>query len=110
MTYEDFDDDACKGDPDYETASFKEELDLLTPFYTHYRPAISIVRYNLDNAKFFSFTSDKEGFWNRKLDYIFTNGEFKEGSGVVHQSGDIGGYKTMPLSDHAPLSVKYILN
>ncbi len=108
VKYEEFNDDACKGDPDYEAASFKEELDLMLPFYM-YEPAVSLERYAGDNSAFYSFTSDKNGFWNRKLDYLFTNGDFVDDAGLVHQSTDLGGAETMPLSDHAPLSAMYIL-
>jgi endonuclease/exonuclease/phosphatase family metal-dependent hydrolase len=46
-----------------------------------------------------------DGFWNRKLDYLFTNGRFRVDSAVTHQDTASGGLATMPLSDHAPISV-----
>ena len=59
-----------------------------------------------NNAAYFSHTTDQDGFWNRKLDYIFSNGQIVPGSGLVHQDEAHGGMATMPLSDHAPVSVE----
>jgi endonuclease/exonuclease/phosphatase family metal-dependent hydrolase len=64
--------------------------------------------YDADNSLYYSFTSDKNGFWNRKLDYIFSNGNFVANSGMVHQDETTGGMKTMPLSDHAPITVLFV--
>jgi len=109
VVYENFDDDACKDDPDFAAQSFKDELDYMTIFIDNYEPAITQARYDADNSLYFSFTSDQNGFWNRKLDYMFTNGDFVDGSGLVNQDFSTGGKETMPLSDHAPVTVKYIL-
>ena len=107
--YENFDDSACANDPDFAAQSFKDQLDYMKIFSDCYEQAISQDRYDYDNSKFYSFTSDKNGFWNRKLDYIFTNGDFVDSTGMVHQDVSTGGMETMPLSDHAPLSVEFIL-
>ena len=109
VVYEDFDDDACKDDPDFAAQSFKDELDYMKMFIDNYTPAISQARYDADNSLYYSFTSDKNGFWNRKLDYIFTNGIFVDNSGMVHQDESTGGMATMPLSDHAPVSVTFVI-
>ncbi len=106
--YENFEDSACADDPDFAAQSFKDELDYMNIFDC-YEPAITQDRYNNDNALFYSFTSNKNDFWNRKLDYIFTNGDFVDSTGMVHQDISTGGMETMPLSDHAPLSVSFIL-
>ncbi len=107
--YENFDDDACKDDPDFAAQSFKDQLDYMKMFIDSYEPAITQANYDNDNSLYYSFTSDKKGFWNRKLDYIFTNGDFVDNSGVVIQDINTGGMETMPFSDHAPITVKYIL-
>ncbi len=109
IVYEKFDDGACDDDPDFATHSAKDELDYMKIFIDDFEPAISQSDYDADNTKYFSFTSDKNGFWNRKLDYIFTNGDFVDHSGLVHQDISSGGAETMPLSAHAPVTVKYIL-
>ena len=107
-----FNDDACVEGSGYETLPcnvLEEELENMK-IYDAYEAAIPQAKYLLNQAKYGSFTSDKDGFWNRKLDYIFTNGSFVENSGLVHQDFSTGGFETMPLSDHAPVSVIYKLN
>lgn len=91
----DFPDDVCPKDSDFSTNDFSAEGDIMLPFY-EYNPLIALDVYGADNAPYFSFTADKNGFWNRKLDYMFTNAVLNDGK--VHQEG------TMSLSDHAPLS------
>jgi len=98
--------------PSYYEYGFEGQLDYMKMFYDDYKAAISPVRYGTTLAtqkNFFSFTANKDGFWNRKLDFIFTNDKFMGNSGKVHQNGNDDGLPTMPLSDHAPLSVKYSL-
>jgi len=112
VKYEHFDDAACDSTSDYYEHGFAGQLDYMQMFYDSYTPAISLARYGTSissQKNFFSFTSDKDGFWNRKLDFIFTNSTFSGNSGHVHQKGENDGIPTMPLSDHAPLSVKFIL-
>lgn len=98
-----FDDSAC--DEQFEADDYSEEQDWLLPLYLDYSPAISREQYAADNARFFTHTTLKGGFWNRKLDYLFTNGTFEQGSALTHQSEATGGLATMQRSDHAPLSV-----
>ncbi len=112
VVYEHFDDAACDSTSDYYETGFAGQLEDMQMFYDSYTPAISQEKYGTTlntQEKFFSFTSDKDRFWNRKLDYIFTNGTFSGNSGHVHQTGNDDGIPTMPLSDHAPLSVKFSL-
>lgn len=95
----DFPDMTCD---DYEATDYADKLDVLMPLYESYEPAISLSDYRADNEPYFTFTSDPEGFWNRKLDYLFTNLRFRSDSGRVLQ-GPKTGIETMPLSDHAPI-------
>ncbi len=103
----DFPDSACT--EDYVADDYRAETDVLIPLYDRYAPEIPLADYHADNARYFSHTTDKSGFWNRKLDYIFTNASVVEGSGLVHQDETRGGTDTMPLSDHAPVSVELVL-
>ena len=89
-----FDDSACEGEFDGDVYTGEEEY--MSPFYSIMNPAISLEEYKKDNTPYYSFTSLSSGFWNRKLDYIFTSLQIKDGK--VIQNG------TMPLSDHAPVS------
>ncbi|RUT73522.1 endonuclease/exonuclease/phosphatase family protein [Ancylomarina longa] len=94
-----FDDSACT-DEDFEADNYSTETEWMMPFYKSYRAAIPLEDYRKDNASYFTHTTDKNGFWNRKLDYIFTNGAFIEKSGKVLQ-------QWMPVSDHAPTIVDF---
>lgn len=100
----DWPDMKCEGE--YSGDDYSENLETLLPVYGTYQAAIPLEDYRADNSPYFTFTSDPEGFWNRKLDYLFSNGAIVEGSGLVHQSEERGGVETMPLSDHAPVSVE----
>ncbi len=100
----DFPDSACT--EEYVADDYRAESDWLDALYTRYEPEIPLADYHADNARYFSHTTDKSGFWNRKLDYIFTNAHVVEGSGLVHQDEASGGMDTMSLSDHAPVSVE----
>ena len=89
-----FDDSACEGQFNGDDYSGEEEY--MRPYYSLLYPAIPLETYKANNAPFYSYTSLSSGFWNRKIDYIFTNLAIKDGK--VIQDG------TMALSDHAPLS------
>lgn len=99
----DFPDSVCT-DEDFIADDFSEEQAWLDPLYADFSSAIPSADYQADNSAYFSHTVDGRGFWNRTLDYLFTNKTWDEGSGLVHQSVERGGMDTMPLSDHAPLS------
>jgi endonuclease/exonuclease/phosphatase family metal-dependent hydrolase len=100
-----FPDSVCT-DEDFVADDYGGETTWLDALYQSYVPEISLLDYQSDNASYFSHTTDKGGFWNRKLDYVFTNGTVVAGSGIVHQDETHGGTSTMPLSDHAPVTVK----
>ena len=99
----DFPDSVCV-DEDFIADDFTKEAAWLDELYADFSPAISTADYQADNEAYFSHTVDGAGFWNRTLDYLFTDGEWEPGSGLVHQNEARGGMETMPLSDHAPLS------
>jgi endonuclease/exonuclease/phosphatase family metal-dependent hydrolase len=100
-----FPDSVCD-DEEFVADDYRPEADWLTPLYEQYTPEVPLAEYQADNASFFSHTVDKDGFWNRKLDYVFTNAAVVPGSGLVHQDEQHGGWPTMPLSDHAPVTVE----
>ncbi len=103
-----FEDAVCELE-EFMADDYRQEEDWLQEFYDDYEPAIPLVDYQADNEPYFSHSVHDSVFWNRKLDYIFTNGQFVEGSGLTHQDESSGGVETMALSDHAPLSVRLIL-
>ena len=100
-----FPDSVCE-DEEFIADDYREEADWLTELYDDYTPDVPLDVYQADNASYFSHTVDGRGFWNRKLDYIFTNASVVPGSGMVHQDEAHGGIETMPLSDHAPVTVE----
>lgn len=105
----DFPDDVCTA-KEFSGSDYSEETDYLTSFY-RFHAAIPLSHYQEDNTPYFSHTTqgpDRGGFWNRKIDYLFTNGHFAVGSGLTHQDENSGEMNTMNLSDHAPLSVKFV--
>ncbi|HEX6274252.1 MAG TPA: endonuclease/exonuclease/phosphatase family protein [Polyangiaceae bacterium] len=104
----DFPDSVCTNE-DFVADDYRAEATWLESLYARYESEIPLAVYQADNASYFSHTTDKNGFWNRKLDYFFTNAAVVPGSGLVHQDEAHGGTATMPLSDHAPLSVEIAL-
>jgi len=101
----DFPDSVCTNE-DFIADDYREEATWLESLYANYEPEIPLSVYQADNASYFSHTTDRHGFWNRKLDYFFTNTRVVPGSGLVHQDEAHGGTATMPLSDHAPVTVE----
>lgn len=100
----DFVDSVCVSE-DYQADNYEAERELLTPFYARYTPAIPLADYQADNVPYHTHSTRGDVFWNRKLDYLFTNGEIVPDSGLTHQDAASGGMDTMPLSDHAPVMV-----
>ena len=101
----DFPDSVCE-DEEFVADDYAEQLKWLDELYADFAPAITLDAYNADNGIHYTHTVDGGGFWNRKLDYLFTNGSWLADSGRTLQSAAQGGYETMPLSDHAPVLVE----
>jgi len=99
----DFPDAVCT-DEDFIADDYRAEAEWLAGLYGSYAPAVALEDYQADNAAHFTHTVDGRGFWNRKLDYLFTSGQWQPDSALTHQDQARGGMETMPLSDHAPLS------
>jgi endonuclease/exonuclease/phosphatase family metal-dependent hydrolase len=100
-----FDDSVCE-DEDFQADDYRGEESLLSGLYQKYSSAIPLDEYQANNAAHFTHTTDGKGFWNRKLDYVFTNAVVVPGSGTTHQDASTLGIDTMPLSDHAPVTVE----
>ena len=96
----DFDDSICE-DEEFIADDYRPEVGWLDSLYEQYAPFVSLDDYRANNAAFFTHTIDGNGYWNRQLDYLFTNGRWQNGE--VLQQG------TMPLSDHAPLRAELVL-
>lgn len=99
-----FPDSKC--DEEYDADDYSEETDWLVPLYDDYKSAIPLLEYQANQAEHFTHTTDKNGFWARKLDYLFTNGNFVLNSGKTHQDINSGGLEMMSRSDHAAIVVE----
>ena len=98
-----FADFVCE-EEDFQADDFTREATWLEPLYQDYTAAITLERYQANEASHFTHSVDPGVFWNRKLDYLFTNASFVSGTTTTHQDRGSGGVETMPLSDHAPVS------
>ncbi|MBL7135956.1 MAG: endonuclease/exonuclease/phosphatase family protein [Candidatus Marinimicrobia bacterium] len=105
------DEDRCSGDDQEECrdgSDFTNEQDWLDDLYASYQPAVPINNYLADNSLYFTYGVVNTTVvtpinpWNRKLDYLFTNGDWVAGSDSTHQS-------TFELSDHVPVSAKIVV-
>jgi endonuclease/exonuclease/phosphatase family metal-dependent hydrolase len=101
--------DVCDGDYEnnkmYQGSYFlhldNEEV-LLNPLYQKYHAAIDSTELMLNESQHFTHSTSGETFWDRKLDYLFTNMQVEDQTGITHQD-------VMQLSDHAPVSMTVIL-
>lgn len=103
------DEDKCPGesfhglndDPKHKEGSyFAPQITWLQDLYDSYQSAVPLDEYLRNQEHYFTSTPDWNGFWNRKIDYLFTNYQWVPGTDVTHQ--DI-----LDLSDHIPVSVKW---
>ncbi len=99
----DFSDSVCQ-DEAFIADDYREEKHWLEALYASYSSAVPLDEYQFNNETHFTHTTDGQGFWNRKLDYIFTSVPVVSGSWKTHQGSEA--WPTMPLSDHAPVSVE----
>jgi endonuclease/exonuclease/phosphatase family metal-dependent hydrolase len=94
---------------EFEADDYSGETDWMMPYYEQFMPAVPLKEYMAHNERYYTHTVDGRSFWNRKVDYIFTNRAFVPGSDMTFQSVENGGIDTMPLSDHCALMVEYLL-
>jgi endonuclease/exonuclease/phosphatase family metal-dependent hydrolase len=97
-----FDDSICE-DEEFQGDDYSEEVNWLDEFYTDYPVAVTLDEYGIteeEQTAYYSHTvqgPDNDGFWSRKLDYLFTNSIWVGDSSSTDQ-------ETMHLSDHAPVT------
>ncbi len=102
--------DACPGESFHhagdepfhkEGSDYTNEAGWLSGLYTRFHPAVPLARYQANQRNYFTHTTNHpDGFWNRKLDYLFSNRPFVTGSDSTHQ-------EATACSDHAPVSVQW---
>ncbi len=103
------DEDKCPGESFHgphdkplhkEGSNYTPEMTWLQGLYDTYQCSVPLADYLRDQRRYFTHTTNPNSFWDRKLDYLFTNTRWVPGSDVTHQ--DI-----LDLSDHAPVSAKW---
>lgn len=103
--------DACPGesfhqpgdDPQHKDGSnYTPENTWLQPLYDTYHCAVPLERYQQNQEAYFTHTTRPGHFWDRTLDYLFTNYRWEKDSDVTHQY-------LLTYSDHAPVSARFVL-
>ena len=90
-------------DPQHKDGSnYAPESDWMVPLYTDYKCAVPLSLYQSDQQAYFTHTTRPEHFWDRTLDYLFTNYRWRDGSVITHQ-------EFLYDSDHAPVSAEFVL-
>lgn len=79
---------------------FTPEVTWLQDLYDSYSAAVPLDKYLVNERHYFTNTPHWDGFWQKKLDYLFTNQKWIVGSDSTHQDAT-------QLSDHTPISIKW---
>ena len=82
-----------------EGSDYTPEKHWLDTLYAAYRPVVTTEAYLAGQFQHFTHTTRGTHFWDRTLDYLFSNREWVEGSAVTHQ-------EATRESDHASVSSK----
>jgi endonuclease/exonuclease/phosphatase family metal-dependent hydrolase len=85
-----------------EGSNYTPEIHWLDTLYTKYKSAVPSDLYKSDQFHYFTHTTRGTHFWDRTLDYLFTNYQWVDHSVITHQDA-------MKESDHAPVSVLFTL-
>lgn len=85
-----------------EGSNYTSESEWLVGLYNSYNTAVELADYQHNQQVYFTHTTRPGHFWDRTLDYMFTNSHWQKGSTVTHQD-------FLTDSDHAPVSSRVIL-
>jgi len=83
-------------------SNYTPEVQWMTDLYNTYKCAVSLSDYQQNQEAYFSHTTRPQHFWDRTLDYLFTNSLWQKGSTVTHQD-------FLTDSDHAAVSSVVLL-
>lgn len=83
-------------------SNYTPEKEWLQPIYSEFKSVIPLNEYLQNQQIYFTHTTRPEHFWDRTLDYLFTNNRWRSGATVVHQD-------FTKESDHVPVSGELIL-
>jgi endonuclease/exonuclease/phosphatase family metal-dependent hydrolase len=84
-------------------SNYEPEKHWLDSLYISYKCAVPAELYQADQYEYFTHTTRGDHFWDRTLDYLFTNRRWFENSAVTHQDA-------LKESDHAPVSAIFPLS
>jgi len=105
------DEDMCPGESFHHSgddplnkagSNYEPEKGWLLPMYEDYSCAFPLSVYQADQSAHFTHTTRPGHFWDRTLDYLFTNYRWANGSAITHQDA-------LELSDHAAVSAGFML-
>jgi endonuclease/exonuclease/phosphatase family metal-dependent hydrolase len=85
-----------------EGSNYDPEKHFLDTLYANYQCAVPTDLYRDNQYRFFTHTTRPDHFWDRTLDYLFTNYQWVSNSVITHQDAT-------KESDHAPVSVMFAL-
>lgn len=85
-----------------EGSNYTPEIHWLDTLYTNFKCAVPLDVFKAGQYKYFTHTTRGTHFWDRTLDYLFTNYQWVGHSVVTHQDAT-------RESDHAPVSALFIL-
>jgi endonuclease/exonuclease/phosphatase family metal-dependent hydrolase len=85
-----------------EGSNYTPETHWLDTLYSKYKCAVPTDLYRNNQFDYFTHTTRGAHFWDRTLDYLFTNYQWLDNSVVTHQDATKD-------SDHAPVSVLFVL-
>jgi len=93
-----------EGDDPYhkEGSDYQPGEHFLDAIYEAYSCAVPTDRYVLNQFAYFTHTTRENHFWDRMLDYLFTNAQWIPNTVTTHQ-------EATAESDHAPVSVLFPL-
>ncbi len=103
--------DMCPGESFHQPAdkpqhkdgsNYTPESNWMMSLYTSYKCAVPLGIYQSNQQKYFTHTTRPTHFWDRTLDYLFTNYRWRDGSVTTHQ-------EFLYDSDHAPVSAEFVL-
>ena len=83
-------------------SNYTPEKHWLYALYATYQCAVPPDVYKANQVNYFTHTTRGTHFWDRTLDYLFTNYHWVDNSVVTHQDAT-------KQSDHAPVSVLFVL-
>ena len=83
-----------------EGSNFTSETDWLRTLYDFYSCSVPLDKYMADQKRYYTSTPDWNAFWDRKIDYLFTNTTWMPGSDTTYQN-------ITDLSDHVPVAARW---